>query len=138
MSVDLSWLNRAIELREQGMSYNNIAKELRKDKRTVSYYLKEAGYGPNEKYQRFNQKQPNKKHVNEDYFEVIDTEEKAYWLGFLYADGSVGTSRYTVELALKEEDYEHILKFKEHIESEHKISKRQKEIDGKIFYSYRM
>lgn len=27
-----------------------------------------------------------KYNFNEDYFEVIDTEEKAYWLGFLYAD----------------------------------------------------
>lgn len=26
---------------------------------------------------------------NEDYFENIDTEEKAYWLGFIAADGSV-------------------------------------------------
>ena len=138
MSVNLSWLNRAIELREQGMSYNNIAKELKKDKRTVSYYLKEAGYGPNEKYQRFNQKQPNKKYVNENYFEVIDTEHKAYWLGFLYADGCVSTDRYTVDLGLKEDDYEHLLKFKEDIESEHNISKRKKEMNGKVFYSYRL
>ena len=26
---------------------------------------------------------------NHDYFEDIDTERKAYWLGFLYADGSI-------------------------------------------------
>jgi hypothetical protein len=26
---------------------------------------------------------------NENFFNVIDTEEKAYWLGFLYADGCV-------------------------------------------------
>ena len=32
----------------------------------------------------------NKKYtVNENYFENIDNEEKAYWLGFLYADGYV-------------------------------------------------
>ncbi len=26
---------------------------------------------------------------NEDYFATIDTEAKAYWLGFIYADGNV-------------------------------------------------
>ena len=26
---------------------------------------------------------------NEKYFETIDSEHKAYWLGFLYADGYV-------------------------------------------------
>lgn len=26
---------------------------------------------------------------NEEYFETIDTEEKAYWLGFIYADGCI-------------------------------------------------
>ena len=24
-----------------------------------------------------------------DYFEIIDTEEKAYWLGFMFADGFI-------------------------------------------------
>lgn len=27
--------------------------------------------------------------VNEIFFEVINTEEKAYWLGFIFADGCV-------------------------------------------------
>ena len=26
---------------------------------------------------------------NKDYFEKINTSEKAYWLGFLYADGCI-------------------------------------------------
>lgn len=29
---------------------------------------------------------------NENYFETIDTEEKAYWLGFLFADGCIELS----------------------------------------------
>ncbi len=28
-------------------------------------------------------------HVNDGYFKTIDTQEKAYWLGFLWADGSI-------------------------------------------------
>ena len=32
----------------------------------------------------------NKKYnVDENYFSIIDNEYKAYWLGFLYADGYV-------------------------------------------------
>ena len=27
--------------------------------------------------------------INHDYFENIDSEHKAYWLGFIYADGSI-------------------------------------------------
>ena len=39
--------------------------------------------------------------INQNYFEIIDTEEKAYWLGFLYADGSVTKDRViTLQLSI--------------------------------------
>lgn len=45
--------------------------------------------------------------VNGDYFEVIDTEQKAYWLGYLYADGHVAQQRpWTV--ILQSADVEHV------------------------------
>ena len=55
-----------------------------------------------------------KSHVNDRVFENIDTEEKAYWLGFLYADGCVHKhdSSYVIELTLQEDDLEHLIKFK--------------------------
>lgn len=42
--------------------------------------------------------------LNESYFEKIDSEEKAYFLGFLFSDGSV--SKYSLNLSLAEVDKE--------------------------------
>ena len=59
-------------------------------------------------------------------FEKIDTEEKAYWLGFLYADGSVGSKEDKIELGLAEKDLKHIEKFKTFMNINNKISYREK------------
>ena len=55
----------------------------------------------------------NKFPLNENYFENIDSNEKAYWLGMLYADGNI--SNYDNEVALSLKDKEHVEKFKEAI-----------------------
>lgn len=53
--------------------------------------------------------------LNHDFFETIDTEEKAYWLGFLTADGFLLTNKkvinYKICLKLQECDVEHIKLF---------------------------
>jgi hypothetical protein len=38
--------------------------------------------------------------INESFFDIIDTEEKAYILGFIFADGSVGHYKGTFKLAI--------------------------------------
>lgn len=47
---------------------------------------------------------PQKYTLNENYFNTIDNENKAYILGFIYADGSVSTKGYylTISLSLKD------------------------------------
>lgn len=42
--------------------------------------------------------------LNETYFDVVDTQNKAYILGFLYADGNVNLKKYTTSISLQEED----------------------------------
>ena len=68
--------------------------------------------------------------VDEDYFYVIDTEQKAYWLGFLYADGNIGKDLKTVRLVLQKRDMEHIQKFLYSINSSHPISYYKEQYPG--------
>jgi len=60
---------------------------------------------------------------DENFFENIDTEEKAYWLGFLYADGYVrkrkGGSQMVLKLSIK--DIVHLYKFNETLKSNNDI-----------------
>lgn len=58
--------------------------------------------------------------LDETYFETINTEEKAYWLGFLYADGNV--NKNNIEISLKYDDIEHLEKFKKSLNSDVKIT----------------
>lgn len=78
-----------------------------------------------------------KKDINENFFENIDTEEKAYWLGFLTADGYLSDDN-SLQLCLAEKDRKHIEKFKQNIESSHKISLKQATINNKTINSYRI
>lgn len=46
-----------------------------------------------------------------DFFKHIDSEEKAYWLGFLYADGYVSSKGNAVGLGVALKDIEHLQKY---------------------------
>ena len=59
--------------------------------------------------------------INSLIFNKINSEESAYWLGFLYADGYVKSSNNQIELSLKKSDINHIKKFKKFTSSENKI-----------------
>lgn len=57
---------------------------------------------------------------DEFYFSNIDSKEKAYWLGFLYADGCVHSNSNEISITLKDRD--HLEKFRKAIKSNNKIS----------------
>lgn len=53
--------------------------------------------------------------INQDYFDNIDTHEKAYFLGFLYADGYNQTEKGTVYLTIHEKDRHILESFKDEL-----------------------
>lgn len=65
-------------------------------------------------------------------FDVINHEHKAYWLGFLYADGNVNREK-TLNLGLKIVDIEHLEKFRDFLESESPVRTFQQKCAGKYY-----
>lgn len=66
--------------------------------------------------------------INENFFENIDTEEKAYWLGFIYADGCVTKDHKYLIIELSGVDINHLKLFQSSIQSNHQIKIKKNNI----------
>lgn len=75
--------------------------------------------------------------LDEHVFDTIDTEEKAYWLGFLMADGYNHESKSCVALRLNAIDREILEKFKIFLKTDTPIQTYQRETPvGKVLTDY--
>lgn len=78
--------------------------------------------------------------VDLDFFKVIDTEEKAYILGFLCADGHIETRNPRISIVLKDDDYKLLENIRDAMHSNHPIkrgierSNPYKKSENKILY----
>ena len=61
----------------------------------------------------------------DNYFDVIDSEHKAYWLGFIFADGNVYKNQLSLEV--QEKDIDLLKQFKQDLNLNSKISIRHRE-----------
>ena len=73
-------------------------------RQTISKWLKDRGIEVIN-YQ-------NRSRLDEHIFDSIDTEEKAYWLGFLFADGNISHTGNRLEVRLSIKDLSHLEKFR--------------------------
>lgn len=80
----------------KNLCFKEISELLGFSERAISRVLKENN---------INTKRKNRYTLNENYFNNIDTQDKAYILGLLYADGFVGDEHYNnVVLGMKDKD----------------------------------
>lgn len=105
-----------INMYATGMSSRQIANVINGSSSNVSYVLKQFAEQDIKQYDVDIKNKENfirhrKYEFDINFFKKIDTEEKAYWLGFLYADGCITDE--TVTLELQKEDYIHLEKFKQ-------------------------
>lgn len=115
--------DRAKELYAQGKSLRTISQELNINRKSLSKKFKEDGIIIRDPNKNSVSKAKRIHALNDSIFEIIDTEEKAYWLGFLYADGYININ-HGVELCLAECDYEHLVKFQSFMECDNDITYR--------------
>ena len=111
--------NSIIELYNEGHGVPYIVKQCGFSHKVVDRILKENGI-----VKRDDKHKGLKYTHNENFFEVIDTEEKAYWLGFIYADGYITKpkqSSFMLGITISIKDVEHLELFKKHIEATHPI-----------------
>lgn len=99
---------------KKGLSMQKIAKLFDCDPRTISRLLKQNNI-------------PNitntvNRRLKEDFFENIDSEEKAYFLGLLITDGTVSPSNPLIRLALTETDVQILKDFQKVIQHDGKLS----------------
>lgn len=82
---------------EDKKGYKTIQKELNLPYSTIVVlrFLKENNLMDKNRVSR-------KYKFDENFFENIDTEEKAYWLGFIYADGAVFKRTLSIRLSTKD------------------------------------
>lgn len=71
---------------------------------------------------------------NEKYFDVIDDEHKAYWLGFIYSDGCHNEERYSLSITLQERDIDLLDQFYKDIECNKNVRKQYNK-DYERFYA---
>lgn len=108
-------VNSMIKLYKQGMTCEEIYyiyKDRCSSKETIQGLLS----------RRINMRNRGKRILfDENYFENIDAERKAYWLGFIYADGNITNNRLRIEI--KSDDKYLLEQLKSDMKSKNKICK---------------
>ena len=104
------------------LSYKEIAKIFNVNEKTIKINAKKYGLTS-----KIGSQGARKHKFNERYFENIDSEEKAYWLGFIAADGCVYKNKqsYRLQINLKGSDIDHLKKFQKAISSDYKITEKK-------------
>lgn len=105
-----------ILLYDKGCSIGEIASTLNTSYHSVALRLNRNGLRLNHK-----RKSPRKTLLNENFFNYINSDDKAYFFGLLCADGSVNSKINSVRISLQDRDRYIIESFKKCVESSTEI-----------------
>lgn len=129
------YVNKLYQEHLGGKSLTILAKEYNKHRSSFYVLFKRRGL---KTFKDINSAKRDKSPFNEQYFNVIDSHEKAYILGLIYSDGWIvekSENSKTVGLAFKKED-EYVLDYvKEQFKSSKQIHFNPKTNSSKVEFS---
>lgn len=105
--------NEIIALYKNGISSTQIAEKYKVTPHTITTILENNGIPRDNRYSNVN--------LNHHYFQNIDTHAKAYFLGFIIADGNIVETRPTLKITLKNDDSYILEVFKNELNSDNKV-----------------
>lgn len=99
--LDLKFKDEIISEYNSGKNLGELSRKYNVGSGSIYYLLKKNGV----KFRTKN-KGYRKYKIVDEFFDEINSQEKAYFLGFLYADGCHSPSRYHIQMSLSEIDFE--------------------------------
>ena len=105
---NINWEKLAKEYLDTGISLTKMSEKYEIGRWTLTDRFKKLGIDIVNRQ--------NELKFNNLVFDHIDTEEKAYWLGFIFADGYISSTNNTFEISLKGSDKNHLEKFHKFME----------------------
>lgn len=126
------WTNEEIDFLKENyktMTYKQLSERLNRTKAAIDLKINRLGL------------KKDKYTYNHDYFENVDNPQKAYWLGFIYADGGVfinsKTNSCELSIKLQASDCGHLRKFNQALDGNVDVSfdTRQCNLNNKVYDS---
>ena len=117
------WTNEELEILKENYG-TKTAKEL-------SNILGRSKSAIQNKAHELQLEKDDKTFYNKQYFKEINTYDKAYWLGFIYADGYIVFNEkqrnYEIGMELNTRDIEHLKKFNKSLEGNIQVKERDRQ-----------
>lgn len=109
-------------LYQEGYNTIEISAMLNLKRGVASSLLRKNGYS-------LNHRGPKSMIKNEEYFDEINSSDRAYFLGWIMADGNVSITdgQYSIKIHIAYRDRELIYKFLQHIQSSNKVKIKEGE-----------
>ena len=123
--------SKALSLYKQGMYAKDVGNAMNIKEGTIDLWINKAGISRH--------RGPKSKIGREDFFDKIDNEEKAYYLGWLMADGcmDITNGQYSIKIAVVEYDREIIDNFLRAIKANYtpSVTKSNKGCNNRVYVS---